>query len=126
MSTLAIVLIVIGVLLLVLMLGGFVASRRRVESPDYAAHVAAADQALEQARAEDRGWDRELLEAAARAALEEQRPGVAFRDLHLVLVDDRPGVEEDRAHVVAVSDGAEARVVLARGADGAWACERIE
>jgi hypothetical protein len=88
--------------------------------------VAAADQALEQARAEDRGWDRELLEAAARAALEEQRPGVAFRELHLVLVDDRPGVEEDRAHVVAVSDGAEARVVLARGADGAWACERIE
>ena len=67
-----------------------------------------------------------LLEAAARAALESERPGVEFADLHLVLVDDRPGMEEDRAHMVALGKGENARVVLTRDAKGAWVTERIE
>ena len=67
----------------------------------------AADQALEQARAADRGWDRDTMEATARAAIESARPGWRLRRLHLVLVDDRPGIEEDRAHFMAVGpDGA--------------------
>jgi hypothetical protein len=126
MSTLAIVLIVIGVLFLLLIVGGFAYSRRRLRSPDYERHVRRADQALEQARATDRGWDRELLEAAARRTLAEDRPDFDVRDLHLVLVDDRPGVEEDRAHMLAVGDDEEARVVLTRDSQGEWILERIE
>lgn len=125
MSTLAIVLIVIGAVLLVLVLAGYAASRRRIDSPDYGEHVAAADHALEQARAADRGWDRGVLEAAARRALEQQRPGVAYRDIQLILVDDRPGVTDDRAHLLAVSDGGSVKVILTREPSGDWVCEGV-
>ena len=125
MSTLAIVLIVIAVILVLVFVGGLLATRKRAEAgaADYARHVAAADQALEDARATDRGWDRALLEDAARSALSEQHPGFAYDALHLVLVDDRPGIEEDRAHFAAVGADGERRVVLVRGAAG-WSAER--
>ena len=44
------------------------------------------------------------MEAAARAAVGESRPGWTDDELQLVLVEDRPGVEEDRAHFVAVGE----------------------
>lgn len=89
--------------------------------------IADADQALEQARANDRGWDRALLETAAQRALAEERPDFGdVETMHLVLVDDRPGVEEDRAHMIAVGRGREARVVLTRDSGGDWIPERIE
>ena len=118
-----VVLIVIGAVLLLLFAGGFVASRRR--TTDWSRHVADADHALEAARAADKGWDRDLLDRAARQALESERPGWAYRDLHLVLVDDRPGVAEDRAHFVAAGGDGEARVVLAREASGDWRVESV-
>jgi hypothetical protein len=126
-STLGIVLIAAGVLAILFFIGGILAVRRRDrrQAGVYAQHVAAADSALEQARAADRGWDRDVMEDAARAALAEQHPGWSYDDLHLVLVDDRPGVEEDRAQFVALGDGGEARVVLARQGDR-WAAERVE
>ena len=46
--------------------------------------------------------------------------------MHLVLVDDRPGVEEDRAHMLAMGDGGQARVVLTRDPQGEWILDRIE
>lgn len=125
MSTLAIVLIAVGAVLLVLIVGGAIASRRRTDG-DYAEHVTAADHALEEARAADRGWERSVLEQTARAALERERPGWAYQELHLVLVDDRPGVVDDRAHLVAVGDGSEARLILTREAGGEWIVEGIE
>jgi hypothetical protein len=125
-SVLAIVLIAAAVLLLLLFLGGLLYSRRRFSDPDLEPNIADADQALEQARANDRGWDRPLLEAAARRALEQDRPEFEIGRLHLVLVDDRPGVEEDRAHMLAVGDRGEARVVLTRDPAGEWILERIE
>jgi hypothetical protein len=125
-STLAIVLIVLAVLLLVLLAGGFVVSRRRLARPGFDADVARADRALESARAEDRGWDRELLELAARQALEAERPGFEPESLHLVLVDDRPGVEDDRAHMRCEGAAGTARVVLARDSDGRWTPESVE
>ena len=64
--------------------------------------MAAADSALEQARAVDRGWHREAMEQVARDAIAESRSEWNYDDLHLVLVDDRPGIEEDRAQFVAV------------------------
>jgi hypothetical protein len=118
-----IVLIVIAAVLVLLFVGGFVATRRR--TTDWSKHVADADHALEAARAADRGWDRALLDRAARAALESERPGWAYRDLHLVLVDDRPGVGEDKAHFVATGGDGEVRVVLARDEAGAWRVESV-
>lgn len=126
MSTLAIVLIVIAALLVLLFIGGLVVERRRLNRPGLDADIASADRALETARAADRGWDRELLDEAARSALASERPGFSFDTLHLVLVDDRPGVEEDRAHLMATGSEGSARVVLCRDADGHWSSERVE
>ena len=126
MSALAIVLIVLGALTLILVVGGLIVARRRTERPEWDEHIRHADQALEQARAADRGWDRELIHAAARSALGEHRPEFEPHSLDLVLVDDRPGVEEDRAHLIAARPGETIRVVLARDASGAWGVERVE
>ena len=127
LSTLGIILIVVGAVVLIALVLGFIgaAARDRRQAPSYEEHVAAADAALEQARATDRGWHRELMEEAARSALAESRPSWQYRDLHLVLVDDRPGVSEDRAHFMAVGDDGEVRVILARH-DDRWVAERVE
>jgi hypothetical protein len=125
MSTLAIVLIAIGAIVLLLLIGGAVAARRRIPT-DYAEKIAAADRALEAARAQDKGWDRSLLEAAARAAIAAERADFPVERLDLVLVDDRPGVEQDRAHLLASGDAGELRVVLTREPGGNWVCERLE
>jgi hypothetical protein len=126
-STLGIVLIVLGGLALLCLIGGVAAVlvRNRRGASVYQDHVAEADAALQQARAADRGWDRTLMEAAAQTALAESHPGRSWDELHLVLVDDRPGVEEDRAHFVAVCEEAEVRVILAREGDR-WVAERVE
>jgi hypothetical protein len=125
------VLIIIGVvlvLMVVFFVGGLIYSRRRAHDPGFEERVRSADVALEAARAQDKGWDKALLEQAARKALESQRPDVQYDDLHLVLVDDRPGMEEDRAHMVAMGrgDGAQTRVILTRTDKGDWITERIE
>jgi hypothetical protein len=125
MSALAIVLIVVGGVAVLLFTGGLIAVRRRAEDQDFAADVARADRALEQARAEDRGWNRQLLDDAARRALGTERPGFDWHSLELVLVEDRPGVAEDRAHVVALGGDTSVRVILAREADGSWAAESV-
>jgi hypothetical protein len=128
MDTLAIVLIVIGVLLAIFIALGFLGARARDRrrAPTWAQHVAEADARLEQARASDRGWDRTVMEAAVQRALHESRPGWAHSGMHLVLVDDRPGKDEDRAHFVAVDEGGdEARVILAREGDR-WSAERVD
>lgn len=128
MSTLAIVLIVFGVIVFVALFLGFlgVRARDRHQAGSWESHVRAADAELAQAAASDRGWQRELMETAARGALSESRPGWNYGNLHLILVDDRPGIDEDRAHFVAVGEGGdEARVVLARQGDR-WVAESID
>jgi hypothetical protein len=127
MSALAIVVVVVAVVVLLLVAGGLLAARRRrdLQEPDYARRVAEADQALERARAVDRGWDREVMEQAARRACSEARPGWTYDVLRLVLVDDRPGADDDRAHFVASGSDGEARVVLARRGDH-WAAELVD
>jgi hypothetical protein len=101
--------IVVGVLV-VLFVGGLLGNARvrRARSRSLADKIAAADRALADARAEDRGWDPALLEAAARTAFEALRPGIAADSLRLVQVVDRPGTDEDRALM---------RVTHAAGAD---------
>ncbi len=77
-STLAIILIVLAVLIAIALLLGLlgIRARNRRQAGSYAEHVAQADSALEQARASDRGWHREVMEGAARGALERERPGL--------------------------------------------------
>jgi len=125
-SVLAIVLIVLAAVVVAFVVGGALIARRRTEGPGWEKHIRAADQAIEQARATDRGWSRELIDAAARRGLAEHRPGFEPDSLELVLVDDRPGVAEDRAHLVAVTPSETVRIVLARDASGAWAVERVD
>jgi hypothetical protein len=128
MSTLAIVLIAIGVVVLILLVLGLLGARARDRhrAPDWTRNVGEADAALEQARASDRGWDRDAMSTAARAALADSRPGSTFDELLLVLVDDRPGVEEDRAHFVALRGSDEAaRVVIARRGES-WVAESVD
>lgn len=116
MSALAVVLVVLGVLIVLLFLGGLVASaRRRRDHEDHLRRqLEEANRALAQARADDRGWDPALLEAAAREAA-----GGPVDRLDLVQVEDRPGTEEDRAVFRAVTEGQERRIVLGR-TGGAW------
>src|SRR3954471_1961317 len=126
MAPLAIVAIVILVLLGVLFIGGLVAARRQAaeREPELRAKVAAADRALEAARAADRGWDPIRLEEGARVALERERPDFRYDNLHLVLVDDRPGTQDDRAEMAAVGDAEVVRVgVIRRG--GQWVADRV-
>ncbi len=126
MSTLAIVLLVLAALVALAFIGGVLGARRRdrATAPTYAQHLREADHALEQARANDRGWDRSMMEDVARSALAEDRPGKAYEELQLVLVDDRPGVVEDRAHFEAVGTEGRVLVVLARSEAG-WIAERV-
>jgi hypothetical protein len=127
LSTLGIILIVLAVLVVLFFIGGVLGARRRdrQQAGTYDEHVAAADAALQQARASDRGWHREAMEAVARDAIADSRRDWDYSDLHLVLVDDRPGTEEDRAQFVAVGADGEVRVILAREGDR-WVAERVE
>jgi hypothetical protein len=128
MSALAIVLIALAAILLIALVLGFLGARARDrrQAGSWEERVRAADAALAEAAASDRGWQREVMENAAHAALSESRPEWRYGPLLLVLVDDRPGIEEDRAHFVAVGEGGdEARVVLSRHGDQ-WVAERID
>jgi type II secretory pathway pseudopilin PulG len=126
MSPLAIIVIVIVVLLVVFFAGGLIAARRRAEARDarLSERIAAADRALEAARAADRGWDPVLLEEAARVALDRERPEFRYDKLHLVLVDDQPGTEADRAELAAVGDEGIVRIKVTRHGES-WIAESI-
>jgi hypothetical protein len=126
MSPVAIIVIVLLVLLVLLFVGGLLGARRRAEhtADELDSRIAAADRALEAARAADRGWDPVLLEEAARVALERERPDFHYDKLHLVLVDDRPGTEHDRAEMAAVGDEGVLRVLVTRRGDS-WVAEKV-
>jgi type II secretory pathway pseudopilin PulG len=119
-STLAIIIVIVVVLLLLLIVGGSVANSRRTrgEAGDLRASLLEADRALAQARAEDRGWERAGLEAAAREAFAARSP-VDVRELQLLKVIDRPGTEDDQALFRVVTDVGSEEILLARHGD-AW------
>lgn len=120
MAVWEIVLLALVAILALLFVGGLIGNARARAGRDrqLRERIAAADHALASARAEDRGWDRELLEAAARAAFAQQRPGVAIERLELVQVVDRPGTEEDRAAFQVIAAGGEDHLELVRSGDG--------
>jgi cbb3-type cytochrome oxidase subunit 3 len=125
-STLGLIFLIVTGVLVLFFIGGLVAVyvRSQREAPVYAEHVREADEALEVARAGDRGWDRDVMEDIVRSALTAERPDFSYGALHLVLVEDRPGQDEDRAHFMAVGDRGEARVVLGRQG-GEWVAESV-
>jgi hypothetical protein len=126
MSLLAIIVIVLTVLIVVFFIGGLIVVRRRAQATDQhlREHVAAADRALEAARAVDKGWDVVRLEEAARAVLAQEAPEFQYDVLNLVLVDDRPGTEQDRAEFVASGREHVARVRVIRHGES-WSAELI-
>ena len=120
MSVIAIIIVVFVLLVILLSVGGLIASRRRAErgQDDLLAAVREADQALALARASDRGWERAVLEAAAREAFAARSP-VEVRELLLMRVVDRPGTEEDQALFRVVTDAGSEEILLVRQGD-AW------
>jgi hypothetical protein len=110
------IVLAILVVLLILIVGGAIARRRQLarSRPAFERALAKVDQDLAAAAASDRGWDRALLEHAARRAYAE-RYGDEPQTLTLVEVIDRPGTDEDQA----VFDAGGRRVVLGRR-DGEW------
>jgi hypothetical protein len=119
-TTLEIVIVVLVLVIGALVVGGFVASGRRARADEGArrTELDAANQALALARAQDRGWERSLLEEACRAAFAQRSPA-EIRELELVQVVDRPGTEEDQAVFRVVTDHGSEYLHLDRRGD-AW------
>lgn len=121
-----IVLAVLGAILLLALGGALAASRRRAPRQGrFEDRLDAVNRDLAAARASDRGWERDALEAAARRAFAAQRPGAAIAELTLVQVLDRPGTEEDKAVFRVVADGSESRLTLGRSG-GEWVGEHLD
>ena len=114
MDAIVIVLIVLAVLVVGLFIGGWLVSSRRLKAEEATVpeRIREADEHLARAHAQDKGWDRAALEAAARSAYA-ARHGREPETLNLVQVVDKPGTEEDEA--VFQADGE--RLVLGRELD---------
>jgi hypothetical protein len=112
---------VVVVVMVLLAVGGAYATSRRTEASadDLRAQLRAADAALAAAHAEDKGWERGTLEAAARQAYATTYGDDAVHEMHLVQVVDRPGTDQDQAVFRVVTDRGERTLVLGRR-DGAW------
>jgi hypothetical protein len=119
-------LIIVLVVLLLLFVGGVIARamyQRRTEG-QFHAQLERANRDLAAASAEDRGWDRDTLETAARRCFAE-RAGAEPDELALVEVLDRPGTEEDQAVFRVTAEGAHRMLTLGRQG-GEWVFEGLE
>ena len=116
-------LIIVLIVLALLAVGGLVARllQLRRSQPAFDAHLEQVNRDLAAAAAQDRGWDRPNLEAAARRCYAQER-GAEPGELVLVEVIDRPGIDDDRA--VFRVDGREHLTLGRRG--GEWVHERID
>ena len=124
---LAIVLGVFVALVLILAVGGAIARKRQLERTQgrFDEHLAQVNRDLAAAHAQDRGWARETLEAAAQAAWASERGPTRPPDaLTLVQIVDRPGTEDDKA-VFEVTSGAKVERLTLGRRDGDWVNEGI-
>ena len=118
---LIVVLVALGVLLLLAILGGAMASRRNaLGALAFEQRLAEVDGQLAAAVAADHGWERGTLEKTARAQFAERRPGAQIAQLELVQIKDEPGTDQDLAVFrVVIANGGVSRLTLGRR-DGAW------
>jgi hypothetical protein len=121
--------VIIGIVLLILLVlavGGVIARRRQLESTQrrFDTNLAQVNQDLAAAHAEDRGWERTALDAAAYAAWSEARPGTEPGELTLVQIVDRPGTDDDKAIFRVAAGDREERLTLGRQ-DGDWVLEAL-
>jgi len=114
-------LIIVIVALLLLAIGGAYARSRQLQRsrPAFEASLERVNRDLAAAAAQDRGWDRAVLEDAARRIYAEQR-GTEPPELVLIEVLDRPGTEEDQA----IFRCGDAQLTLGRR-DGEWVSESL-
>jgi hypothetical protein len=118
--------LIIVIVLVVLAAGGMIARHMYTRRNDarFREQLEKANHDLAEAAAQDRGWDRATLEAAARRIHAEQR-GTEPSELMLVEVIDRPGTDEDHAVFHAVTEGKRETLTLGRR-DGEWMLEGLE
>ena len=123
---LAIVLGVFVLLVIVLAVGGMYARRRQLAASRgrFEHHLARVNEELAAAHAADRGWEREGLEAAARAAYASQRDGSEPEQLMLIQIVDPPGTDDDKAVFRVSGDGREEHLTLGRRG-GDWVFEQL-
>jgi hypothetical protein len=114
------IVVIVVVVFAVLIVGGIFARNRQLarSRPAFERALAQVDRDLAAAAASDRGWDRSLLETAARRISTEQF-GSEPDELQLIEVIDRPGTDEDRAVFDVSAAGTRHRLVLGRR-DGDW------
>jgi hypothetical protein len=119
-------LIIVIVVLLILIVGGAIAARQRLARtrPAFEARLEKVNRELAEALAEDRGWEPDRLEAAARAAWAEQRPGEKPEAVTLYEVLDRPGKAEDKAIFRFRAGGRDHLLTLSRS-DDEWRFEGL-
>ena len=121
MSTLDVIIIAGVVLVVLLAIGGMLANarwRRRGEA-QLETSLDEVNRKLAAAHAADKGWEPNALNAAARQAFVEQRPGEEIRSEALVAVVDKPGTDEDQAVFRFVTDSGTWRLTLGRRGN-AW------
>jgi hypothetical protein len=123
---LAIVLGVVVALVIILAVGGAIARRRQLEAGRgrFDTNLAQVNVDLAAAHAEDRGWARDGLEAAARAAYAAERAGAEPEQLTLVQIVDRPGTEDDKAVFRVTAGGRDEHLTLGRQG-GDWVFENL-
>ena len=119
-------LIIVLVVLLLLAAGGVVARRAQLWRTEagFRGELEQANRMLAEAAAQDRGWDRDTLEAAARRIYAEQTGEAEVPELLLVEVLDRPGTEEDQAVFRVGGRRSDRHLTLGRRA-GDWVHESL-
>jgi hypothetical protein len=124
-ETWEIIVLVVVLVIIVLAVGGSIARRRQLERSQgrFDANLLQVNRDLAAAHAEDNGWERALLEDAARQAYTAER-GSDPGELDLVQVIDRPGTDDDHA-VFRCGPEARERLTLGRR-DGQWVLETLE
>jgi hypothetical protein len=117
---LEILLLVLVLLGAALFAGGMLANRRRRSASEghLRSQLDEVNRQLALAHAQDKGWERSTLEAAAREAWD----GAPVEELTLIQVIDRPGTDEDHAVFRVHAGGRDAELTLGRR-EGAWVRE---
>ncbi|MDO8188657.1 hypothetical protein Q5424_17165 [Conexibacter sp. JD483] len=119
-TVLIVILALLGLFLVVAALGAVVATRRnRAGAASFSESLTAVDRQLAAATATDHGWERTTLDAAARAAFAEHRPGTELEQLELIQIVDEPGTDSDLAVFRATAAGASTQMTLGRRS-GSW------